>query len=79
MRVVLATKALAVHSLERMMEGGCGTPGCSCRSDTLSLTQVCHPNAGLRASYTRGTGVLTLTCAKCHTLLADVAVALVSS
>lgn len=71
-------KPLAIPELERMLEGGCGVPGCGCKDDNLYLTQRCHPQAGVDACYHKGTGILTISCRRCDAKVADIAVALVS-
>lgn len=71
-------KAQAIPELEHAIEHGCSTPGCSHGHTELFLTQRCHPRAGVDVKYTKGSGVLTITCHHCRQLVATIAVALVS-
>jgi hypothetical protein len=68
-------KALTKQDLEKMLRGGCQTPGCNHNHErTLYLHARCHPGAPVEASYTAGSGNLVVGCAICHKLIAVVAV-----
>jgi hypothetical protein len=54
---------------------GCGTPNCGHDHTTLHLLPMCHPHGNLKASYNKSTGVLTIICARCSKLVAEVEVA----
>lgn len=49
----------------------CGTRKCG---DPVEFTGRCHPGAPVVASYTRGSGVLTLVCATCKTQIVNLAI-----
>lgn len=68
---------MAIPEMERAASKGCSTPGCNHDHSVLFLTQRCHPKAGLEASYTKGSGLVTLRCNICKLELADIAVALI--
>jgi hypothetical protein len=53
----------------------CGTPGCTCESEYIVLTQACHPEAGTQATYYKQAGMLQITCLDCEALIAEVVVA----
>ena len=61
---------LAVNELEAMMEGGCGSPGCTCRPEFLYLTQRCHPKAGTVTAVKDD--ILTVSCVQCSKIVAEV-------
>lgn len=67
----------AIPELEQSAAQGCSMPNCTHDHSTLFLTQRCHPKAGLEASYTKGSGVVTLRCIHCKLELVDLAVALI--
>jgi hypothetical protein len=54
---------------------GCGIPNCGHDHSILFLHSRCHPNAGVRASYVKESGVLSMRCRSCKSLIADIAVA----
>lgn len=54
---------------------GCGEPDCTHDHSILFLSAACHPNAGLEVAYHKATGLLHITCAKCHQPAAIVGVA----
>lgn len=59
--------------LDRM---GCTAPDCKHENDDkLYFHGRCHPNAAVEALYTKETGEIWITCAVCHTMIAQVAVA----
>jgi hypothetical protein len=64
--------ALARDQLDKM---GCGIPNCGHDHTVLHLQAVCHPNAGTAVKYDKRTGLLTIECKKCKTLMARVKVA----
>jgi hypothetical protein len=61
---------------EEMDQAGCEVPGCSHEQHSvLYLHSLCHPSAGTRAFYRRGTGLLELQCRVCRREVATVVVA----
>jgi len=62
--------------LDIIAAGGCSTPGCKHEDHgTLYLHQRCHPKAWLEASYTKGTGILRLSCSQCQKTIEEIKVA----
>lgn len=55
----------------------CETPGCdhTGHSPELYIHSICHPNSPVELSYDRTTGELTVNCAKCGGMVAEIAVA----
>jgi len=53
----------------------CATPGCTHSDCNLWLTQRCHPKAGTESVFDKNTGLLTITCHKCHHTVCVVEVA----
>jgi hypothetical protein len=54
---------------------GCGIPDCGHDHTVLYLHPRCHRSAATRASYDKRTGLLTLRCRQCNSLVAEIAVA----
>lgn len=65
-------KALTQKQLEPM---GCAIPNCGHDHTVLYLNQRCHPTANAQVFYNKRTKILTVVCAKCRELVADVKVA----
>jgi hypothetical protein len=53
---------------------GCDEPGCTHDHSVLWLCSLCHPTEGLEVAYEKATGVLTVTCKVCETLVARILV-----
>jgi hypothetical protein len=53
----------------------CMTPGCNHESCEVFLHGRCHPHAAVEANYTKGTGILTVRCARCKLLVAHLQIA----
>jgi len=51
-----------------------GEPGCTHDHSVLWLCSLCHPTEGLEVAYEKATGVLTVTCQVCETLVARILV-----
>lgn len=64
------------EDLDLIIAGGCSNPDCKEKhGDTLDLAQGCHPGAGVAVSYTKGTGLLQISCMACRRPVAkDIAV-----
>jgi len=77
----VAPERIAIPEIEKMLERGCQVPGCACGggTDRLFLESRCHPKAGVDVCYTKGTGVLTISCHQCQRLVVEVNVALVAT
>ena len=72
-------KPAAVADLEKFVECGCSTPGCTHDHGGKSyIEQRCHPGGGLAVFYEKGTGVVTIECHKCAQPVIKIAVALIS-
>jgi hypothetical protein len=54
---------------------GCGTPNCGHDHSVLWLHGACHPSLGTRVAYHKTTGVLEITCRRCHRHIATIEVA----
>lgn len=69
----------ALETLEFLAEQGCGNPECTHdhKDGIVYLRQVCHPEAALDLSYTKGTGVLVIECHECKKFVGEVTVALI--
>lgn len=71
------TKLHAIPDLERMVETGCGIPGCNEVHDEIFIMQRCHPRTGLDVSYTKGSGEIKITCRTCGAPVSRIGVALI--
>lgn len=70
-------KMACQEDLDRLAAQGCGNPGCTHHHelDPLFLHPRCHIGGGVEVSYMMGTGLLSVTCAKCHKAVVVVEVA----
>jgi hypothetical protein len=71
---------IAISELEDMCNQGCHCGKCANKGplSEIFMMQKCHEGAGLELLYTRGSGVLTVTCRHCHKTVERIAVALIS-
>jgi hypothetical protein len=63
--------ALTRQELDR---SGCGTPNCQHDHSVLYLEPRCHVGAGVFAKYTKATGAISFSCAKCRKPIIEIAV-----
>ena len=67
---------LAKPDLEEVIDRGCGTPGCTHENHgTLFVRARCHDERGVDASYTKGSGMLVLSCRICGNFVMAIRVA----
>jgi hypothetical protein len=68
--------AITKIQLDVIAAGGCTDPNCKepHHGEKFFLHSKCHPAARCEVSYTRGSGVLVVSCAECHQVLAPIAV-----
>ena len=69
--------ALTREALEQLSVGGCQVPDCTHEDHDgrFYFHARCHPQAHAEVSYTAGTGVILIACAKCKRPITAVAVA----
>ena len=56
-------------------QAGCDMADCQHDHSILYLHAGCHLKGGVEVIYTKATGALTISCAKCHKFVAEIAVA----
>jgi hypothetical protein len=54
---------------------GCGTPNCGHDHSVLYLHSGCHPQTPTWAVYEKASGVLTIRCARCRKVVAQLKIA----
>jgi hypothetical protein len=64
-----------VLSRIQLDHAGCSAPDCAHDHSVVYLHGACHVKAGVEAAYSKATGTLKITCAKCHKFVAEIAVA----
>jgi hypothetical protein len=60
---------------EQLDVAECGVPSCTHDHSVLFFHGKCHGNADVDVQYTKATGVLTITCNRCHGHVIDIQVA----
>jgi hypothetical protein len=54
---------------------GCGMPDCGHDHSVLILHSRCHTRAGTWAEYEKASGILTIKCARCQKIVAQLKIA----
>lgn len=70
-------KVMCTPDMEALLLEECGDPLCANPEHNYTyIVSDCHPEAGVEIRYTKGTGVLVVSCAECMTPVLNIGVAL---
>lgn len=69
------SEPITIESLPNLFHKGCQVPGCPCRDKPqkeLTLSPMCHPQAGTTAFLTKGSNLLRMECRQCRRTVCEI-------